>query len=229
LGAALYLDNKYSGNGRDYLLENAYLGPSFTSNQCKKALENNNLSFIEVSQDLLVKQVAQAMADGKLVSWFQGRMEWGPRALGNRSFLADPRREEMKDIINLKIKKREPFRPFAPSILEEKHTEYFENSISSPFMLHAFDVKSNKRSIIPAVTHVDGTARPQTVTKETNPLYWSLIKEFERITEVPVILNTSLNVQEPIVCTPDEAINCFMRTEADYLVLNSFVVKRSYE
>jgi carbamoyltransferase len=226
LGAALYLENKYTGRGREYILNDAYLGPSFNSAQCKKALEERNLSFVEIPQEMLIKQIARALADGKLVCWFQGRMEWGPRALGNRSFLADPRRKEMKDIINLKIKKREPFRPFAPSILEEKHSEYFVNSVSSPFMLFAFDVKSNKKNIIPAVTHVDGTARPQTVDKDSNPLYWKLIKEFEKKTGVPVILNTSLNVQEPIVCTPEQAIDCYMRTETDFLVLNNFLVER---
>jgi carbamoyltransferase len=133
----------------------------------------------------------------------------------------------MKDVINLKIKKRETFRPFAPSILVEHHDEFFDNSIPSPFMLYAFDVKIDKKNVIPAVTHIDGTARPQTVDKGTNPLYWKLIKEFEKITGVPVLLNTSLNVQEPIVCTPDEAITCFMRTETDYLVLNNFLVERA--
>jgi carbamoyltransferase len=229
LGAALYLENKHSGSRRDYILDNAYLGPAFNAARCKKALEDRNLCFIEIPEETLLEQVAQALAKGKLVSWFQGRMEWGPRALGNRSFLADPRREEMKDIINLKIKKREPFRPFAPSILEEKHSEYFVNSVSSPFMLFAFDVKSDKKNVIPAVTHVDGTARPQTVDKDTNPLYWGLIREFENITGVPVILNTSLNVQEPIVCTPEEAVNCFLRTETDCLVLHHFLVNRSYD
>jgi carbamoyltransferase len=226
LGAALYLEQKYAGTGRDFILDNAYLGPLFSSTQCKKALEDRNLSYVELPEDMLLGRVAQALADGKLVCWFQGRMEWGPRALGNRSFLADPRREKMRDVINLKIKKREIFRPFAPSILVEHHDEYFDNSIPSPFMLYAFNVKSDKKKVIPAVTHIDGTARPQTVDKGTNPLYWKLIKEFEKITGVPVILNTSLNVQEPIVCTPEEAIDCFMRTDTDYLVIDNFLIEK---
>ena len=153
-------------------------------------------------------------------------MEWGPRALGNRSFLADPRRGEMKDIINLRIKQRESFRPFAPSVLEERSRDYFDMSVPSPFMLYAFGVKAGMRSQIPAVTHVDGTARPQTVSKETNPRYWKLIYEFEKISGIPVLLNTSFNVQEPIVCTPEEAIRSFMSTGTDYLVLDDLFVSR---
>jgi carbamoyltransferase len=227
LGAALYLDQKYTGRGREYILDNAYLGPCYSLSQCKQALVNRNISYMELPEDLLINRLAQALADGKLISLFKGRMEWGPRALGNRSFLADPRREEMKDIINLKIKKRESFRPFAPSVLEEKSSEFFESPISSPFMLFAVDVKADKKEFIPAVTHVDGTARPQAVDHRTNPRYWKLIKAFEKITGVPVVLNTSLNVQEPIVCAPDEAIDCFQRTETDYLVLNNLLVERT--
>jgi carbamoyltransferase len=227
LGAPLILEHKYTGRDRGYILDNAFFGPSFNSSECADSLNARNISYEKLPEDELLKRAARGISEGKLVCWYQGRMEWGPRALGNRSFLADPRREDMKDIINLKIKKREPFRPFAPSVLEEKSQEYFHNPKPSPFMLFAFDVKDDKKGQIPAVTHVDGTARPQTVNKEINPLYWKLINEFEKLTGIPLVLNTSFNVQEPIVCTPEEAIDCFMRTEADYLVLNDLLIKRT--
>jgi len=226
LGAALLLEHKHTGRPRHYIMSDAYLGPSFSSSECERVLKGKNILYEKLDEDVLLQRTAHALAEGKLVCWFQGRMEWGPRALGNRSFLADPRREEMKDIINLKIKQRESFRPFAPSVLEEKSSEYFDYSGSSPFMLYAFPVKPEKRSQIPAVTHVDGTARPQTVNQETNPLYWKLIKEFEKLTGVPMLLNTSFNVQEPIVCTPGEAIESFIRTKVDYLVLNDLFIER---
>ena len=226
LGAALFLEHKYTGRPRHYVMNNAYLGPSFSSQECERVLKDKYIRYERLDEDVLLQRTAHALAEGKLVCWFQGRMEWGPRALGNRSFLADPRREEMKDIINLKIKQREQFRPFAPSVLEEKSSEYFDYSGTSPFMLYAFPVKPEKRSQILAVTHVDGTARPQTVNKETNPLYWKLIKEFEKLTGVPMLLNTSFNVQEPIVCTPGEAIESFIRTKVDYLVLNDLFIER---
>ena len=226
LGAGFYLEQKYTGRGRGYVLDNVYFGPSFTSSECEKTLGENNIPYERLLENVLVKRTAQALADGKLVCWFQGRMEWGPRALGNRSLLADPRREEMKETINLKIKQREPFRPFAPSVLEERSPEFFDNPGPSPFMLFTFDVKPDKRRLIPAVTHVDMTARPQTVNNGTNPRFWRLIKEFEKITGLPVLLNTSFNVQEPIICTPNEAIDCFKRTKADYLVLSELLIER---
>jgi carbamoyltransferase len=153
-------------------------------------------------------------------------MEWGPRALGNRSIVVDPRRAEMKDILNARIKRREPFRPFAPSILLEKTGEYFEKDYPDPFMIKVYPVRPEKRSVIPAVTHVDGSGRLQTVRKEDNPLYWQLIREFENLTSVPVVLNTSFNENEPIVCTPQEALDCFLRTKMDVLVLGNFFIKR---
>jgi carbamoyltransferase len=229
LGAAFYLEQKYTGRDREYVLDNVYFGPSFTSSECEKTLGDNDIPYEKLPENELVKRTARKLAEGKLVCWFQGRMEWGPRALGNRSLLADPRREEMKETINLKIKQREPFRPFAPSVLEERSSEFFDNLRPSPFMLFTFDVRPGKRGLIPAVTHVDGTARPQTVNKATNPRFWQVIKEFERITGVPVLLNTSFNVQEPIICTPNEAIDCFKRTKADYLVLNGLLVERRTE
>jgi carbamoyltransferase len=229
LGAPLILEQKYGTGDRGYIMNDAYLGPSFTSSECETALKNRQLKYVKLPEDELLKKTARALADGKLVCWFQGRMEWGPRALGNRSFLADPRRGEMKDIINLRIKQRESFRPFAPSVLEEKSREYFYMSAPSPFMLYAFGVKPDRRSQIPAVTHVDGTARPQTVNKETNPRYWKLIHEFEKISGVPVLLNTSFNVQEPIVRTPDEAIDSFLKTKVDFLILDDFFIGQPVE
>jgi carbamoyltransferase len=153
-------------------------------------------------------------------------MEWGPRALGNRSIVVDPRRPEMKEILNSRIKHREPFRPFAPSILEERVADYFEQTYPSPFMLMTYKVKPEKQKVIPAPTHVDGTGRLQTVSKEQNPIYWGLIKEFEKLTGVPVLLNTSFNDNEPIVCTPGEALDCFLKTNMDVLVMGRHVIEK---
>lgn len=224
LGAAIALDAWHSQEARNYEME-AYLGPCFSQGECIEALKQAGLSWKEMAEDDLCARVASSLAGGELVCWFQGRMEWGPRALGNRSLLADPRRAEMKDIINLKVKQREPFRPFAPSVLEERGYEYFGNPNPSPFMLFAFPVNPFRRKEIPAVVHVDGTARPQTVSKEANLRYWKLLKEFEKQTAVPVLLNTSFNVQEPIVCTPEEATACFLKTKVDHLVLNNLLVE----
>jgi carbamoyltransferase len=171
-----------------------------------------------------VTEVASFLADGDIIGWFQGRMEWGPRALGNRSILADPRRADMKDILNRRIKHREPFRPFAPSILEEAVSDYFDAPGLSPFMQLAFPVRPEKRAEIPAPTHVDGTGRLQTVSRNANPRFWTLLQEFRRQTGVPVLLNTSFNDNEPIVCRPQEAIDCFLRTQMDALVLGDFVI-----
>ena len=227
LGAALFLYRHFSGKSRQQGMTDAYLGPGFSTAECKAALDESKLQYTEMPDDQLCTQMAVAISKGKLVFWFQGRMEWGPRALGNRSLLADPRRADMKEKINVVIKQRENFRPFAPSVLEERSYEYFGNPQPSPYMQFTFPVNAAKRHEIPAVTHVDGTARPQTVSRETNPRYWQLIKEFEKITGVPVVLNTSFNVQEPIVCTPADAINCFLRTKAEYLVLGNLVVQNS--
>ena len=172
-------------------------------------ISNCEIRISKLDEEELVKETAKRIADGKVVGWFQGRMEFGPRALGNRSIVVDPRRAEMKDLLNSRIKHREPFRPFAPSILAERVGDYFEETHPSPFMLMAYKVKPEKRSVIPAPTHVDGTGRLQTVDRDENPRYWKLIKEFENLTGVPVLLNTSFNENEPVVCTPEEAINCF--------------------
>ncbi|MFQ6616830.1 MAG: carbamoyltransferase C-terminal domain-containing protein, partial [Fidelibacterota bacterium] len=174
----------------------------------------------------LAKEGAKLVADGKVLGWFQGRMEWGPRALGNRSIIADPRREDMKDILNSRVKHREKFRPFAPSILSEAVGDYFDQTYPDPFMIKVYNVLPEKRSEIPAVTHVDGSGRLQTVHKETNPLYWQLIKAFENLTGVPVVLNTSFNENEPIVCRPEEAVDCFLRTKMDALIIGNFLIEK---
>jgi carbamoyltransferase len=191
-------------------------------------LGNCNIEKIQ-GQELLCKKIAKEIAEGKVVGWFQGRMEWGARALGNRSIIGDPRRSDMKDILNLKIKRRESFRPFAPSIHLDAVSEYFETSYPDPFMLKVYKIRPEKRDIIPAVTHVDGTGRLQTVRKEDNPIYWQLIEEFRKITGIPVLLNTSFNENEPIVCKPEEALNCFLRTKMDVIVLGNYIVSRKQE
>jgi carbamoyltransferase len=162
-----------------------------------------------------------------VVGWFLGRLEWGPRALGNRSIVCDPRRPDMKSILNAKIKRRESFRPFAPSVLEEAVSEWFEEDDAVPFMMQVFQIREEKRPLIPAVTHVDGSGRLQTVYRRTNPRYYHLIKEFERLTGVPMVLNTSFNENEPVVCQPVEALECFVRTKMDVLVLGEAVIARN--
>ena len=174
----------------------------------------------------MTERTATAIAEGKVVGWFQGRMEWGPRALGNRSILGDPRRADMKEILNLKIKRRESFRPFAPSILRECVSDWFEDDDEVPFMMKVFPVKPEKRSEIEAVTHVDGSGRLQTVYEKTNPRYHALISEFYTMTGVPILLNTSFNENEPIVNTPEEAFDCFDRTNMDLLVIGNCVISR---
>jgi carbamoyltransferase len=232
VGAAYYIHHHILGQPRAFVMDHAYWGPKFTPQQIREALDQSNVhssgcSVASLPKEDLVRVVAKHIADGKVVGWFQGRQEWGPRALGNRSILVDPRRAKMKDVLNARIKHREPFRPFAPSILEECTAEYFERSYPSPFMSLAYSVRPEKRAAIPAPTHVDGTGRLQTVSRRTNPLYWSLIKEFQKLTGVPVLLNTSFNENEPIVLRPEEAINCFMRTKMDVLVLGNHVIEKS--
>jgi len=232
IGAAYYTYNNLMGNKRNYIMRNSYWGPEFTPEAIETALAPfreqlgpDGIHRLDDQEDL-ARATARLIADGKIVGWFQGRMEWGPRALGNRSIVVDPRRPEMKDILNERIKRREWFRPFAPSILEEATGEFFEINYPDPFMLKVYPIRPEKREIIPAVTHIDGTGRLQTVSKEENPLYYRLIKEFAKITGVPVVLNTSFNENEPIVCTPEEALNCFFRTKMDVLVLGPYILKR---
>src|SRR5205814_6308604 len=189
---------------------------------------NSNLRVVRIDDVAgLCERTARAIAEGLVVGWFQGRMEWGPRALGNRSILCDPRRADMKDILNAKIKRRESFRPFAPSILREHVAEWFEQDHDVPFMMQVFQVREEKRKLIPATTHVDGSGRLQTVHKETNPLYHQLITIYYQITGVPMVLNTSFNENEPVVCKPEEALDCFLRTKMDVLVLENFFITRA--
>ena len=177
--------------------------------------------------DALDAWTAEQIAAGRVVGWFQGRMEWGARALGNRSIVADPRRADMRDIINTRIKFRERFRPFAPSILEEAIDRYFVGGVPDPFMLQVYPIRPDKRAMVPAITHVDGSGRLQTVSERSNPRYWNLIRAFERITSVPMLLNTSFNENEPIVLKPEEALDCFLRTHMDVLVLGNHTVERA--
>ena len=224
-----YIHNKNSRkiekNKSKVIHENIYVGPSYSNQQIKKFLESQNISYQEFSSSELFPSVAQLIADGKIVGWYQGKMEWGPRALGSRSILADPRKSEMKDILNEKIKHRESFRPFAPSILEEYVSEYFDIDRISPYMLFVAPVKKPKE--IPAITHVDGTGRLQSVNKDANPSYYQLISEFQKITGVPIIINTSMNVMgEPIVNTPEQAYQMIIKTDMDYLVMGNYLVQK---
>jgi len=196
-------------------------------NKKLKILKNKGCSieYIENEEELCLL-TAKEIANGHVVGWFQDRMEWGPRALGNRSIVCDPRRPDMKDILNFKIKKRESFRPFAPSILREKVSEWFEIDDDVPFMMKVFPIRKNKQTQIPAVIHVDGTGRLQTVYRDTNPLYYQLIETFESLTGVPIVLNTSFNENEPVVCRPEEAMETFLRTQMDVLVLGNYFIFR---
>jgi carbamoyltransferase len=177
-------------------------------------------------EEELCRRAAAAISEGAVLGWFQGRMEWGPRALGNRSILCDPRRGDMKAILNAKIKRRESFRPFAPSVLAEAVGEWFEEDDAVPFMMQVFQLREEKRGQIPAVTHVDGSGRLQTVYRHTNPRYYRLIEYFQDLTGVPMVLNTSFNENEPVVCRPEEALDCFLRTKMDALVIGEFVILR---
>jgi len=227
LGSALYLRHGLLGlERRAEAMRHAYYGPGFSEAECRAALDEAGIPCERLEDDALLPRVASALAAGEIVAWFQGRMEWGPRALGNRSILADPRDARMKETINRKIKLREPFRPFAPSLLAEASERYFGRALDAPFMITVFPVLEQRRGEIPAVVHVDGTARPQLVERSTNPRYWRLIHEFEKRTGVPVLLNTSFNVQEPIVCTPRDAVRTFLATEVDHLALGNLLVSR---
>ncbi len=226
LGAALWWTARRRPAGTRSILPDAYLGPQYDEAACRVALAKAGLVAERLTDDRLYKQVASELAHGRLVFWYQGRMEWGPRALGNRSLLADPRREDMRELINSKVKCREAFRPFAPSVLADRAEEFFHVPAPSAFMQFTVRVKPSAKGILPAVTHVDGTARVQTVTREANPRFYDLLTTFGRLTGVPVLLNTSFNVQEPIVCSPDEAVRCFQRTQVDWLVLGNLLVGR---
>jgi carbamoyltransferase len=225
-GAAFYVWNRALGRERTYVQEHAYLGTEFTSQECAPAIAEAGLPYDSYDDERLVDVTTELILEGKVVGWYQGRMEFGARALGNRSLLADPRRTDMRDIINLRIKFREKFRPFAPSILEEHVGDWFEIDEPTPYMEKVFPIRAEKRAVIPAVTHVDGSGRLQTVSRSTNPRYHALISRFYQKTGVPILLNTSLNENEPIVRTPGEAIGCFLRTDMDALVLANHVIDR---
>jgi carbamoyltransferase len=226
LGGALFLAHSTHALKRVETPDLAYLGPEYSLEQCAVAAAGSGLE-VEQPADI-VERVADLLAAGKIIGWFQGRMEVGPRSLGNRSILADPRDPAMKDAINHRVKHRESFRPFAPSVLREVAHEYFEGVEDSPYMLLVYPVRPEQRSRVPAITHVDGTARVQTVTRDANPLFYGLIEAFGRRTGVPMLLNTSFNVRgEPIVCTPDDAIACFRGTGIDHLALGGLLLSKS--
>ncbi|HEY7914634.1 MAG TPA: carbamoyltransferase C-terminal domain-containing protein, partial [Blastocatellia bacterium] len=209
-----------------FVMQGAYTGPEFSDAEIRAELDRSSLSYESYGESELTERAAKDIAAGAVLGWFQGQMEFGPRALGNRSIIVDPRRADMKEILNDRIKKREPFRPFAPSILEEFVGDYFEQTHPAPSMLMVYQIKPERRAAIPAVTHVDGSGRLQTVSAEINPRYYRLISDFHRITGVPVVLNTSFNENEPIVCTPRDAIDCFLKTRMDVLYLGNHAVRR---
>jgi carbamoyltransferase len=227
IGAALYVAHQVLNQPRAFVMRHVYYGPQYTESEIRKELDETGVRYHRLTHDELIDQTAGQIADGKIAGWFQGRSEFGPRALGNRSILADPRRPDMKDILNQRIKFREPFRPFCPSVLSEATGEFFETDYPSPFMIQAYRIKPAQRSRIPAVTHQDGTGRLQTVDRDVNPLYWKLIRRFGDLTGVPVLVNTSFNENEPIVNTPREALDCFLRTNMDILVMGPFLLRKS--
>ncbi len=248
IGAAFLVWHESKGNARPsprsapregtedsrFRMDHAYWGPRFSNKTIETLLDSRQAEITAQGcavsraedEDALCRRAAKAIADGKVVGWFQGRMEWGPRALGNRSIVCDPRRADMKDILNLKIKRRESFRPFAPSILRGAVPEWFEVDDDVPFMMQVYPFREAKRALVPAVTHVDGSGRLQTVCRETNPRYYRLIEAFAGLTGVPMVLNTSFNENEPVVCRPQEALDCFLRTKMDVLVMEDWVVER---
>jgi carbamoyltransferase len=238
LGAAFYAwhaeSSSRNGQPRRFVMEHGYWGPEFDDAAITATLRDHDAAIREAGcvqrcwddEVALDAWTAGQVAAGRVIGWFQGRMEWGARALGNRSIIADPRRADMRDIINTRIKFRERFRPFAPSVAEEALDEYFVGAVPDPFMLQVYPIRPDKRCVIPAVTHVDGSGRLQTVSRRSNPRYWNLIKAFERVSGVPILLNTSFNENEPIVLRPREALDCFLRTHMDVLVIGCHVVER---
>lgn len=227
LGAALWVWHNVLGKTQRFHMEHAFWGPGYSDAQHRKAIESTGLAVQEYQgEDDLVDKASQLIADGNVVGWYQGRSEWGPRALGNRSILANPAITTMKDTINAKIKRRESFRPFAPSVLREDVPTYFEQNVYSPFMMHVVKIRPEWRERLPAVTHVDGTGRLQSVDAQSNPLYHKLISAFKRRTGVGMVLNTSFNENEPVVDTPEQAVDCFMRTDMDALCVGRYIVQK---
>jgi carbamoyltransferase len=236
IGSAFAVWHKLGGK-RTFVMDHAYWGPAFDAADISELLQKRRsdvaaagCALEKISDEAtLCRRAAAAIADGRVVGWFQGRMEWGPRALGNRSILCDPRRADMKALLNAKIKRRESFRPFAPSVLEEAVSDWFEEDDAVPFMMQVFQIREEKRPLIPAVTHVDGSGRLQTVSRHTNPRYHKLIKAYHDLTGVPMVLNTSFNENEPVVCEPKEALDCFLRTRMDVLVIGETILLRQNE
>jgi carbamoyltransferase len=227
VGVAYYIYNTILKNERNFRMEHAFLGPEYSDFEISSYLDGLGVPYRKLEGYDLLRETARLINEQNVVGWFQGRMEWGPRALGNRSILADARNPENQSKVNLKIKFRESFRPFAPAVIAEKSNDYFELDQSSPYMLLTAQVREDRRHI-PAVTHVDGSARLQTVSKEQNPLFYELLNEFDRQTGCPVVINTSMNVRgEPIVCSPHDAFKCFIRTEMDYLVMGSYLLSKA--
>jgi len=223
IGAAYQLHHQMTGSKRSFVMRDARIGPEYSNDDIRTFLDRAKIPY-EIPH-VLEDRAAQLIAEGNIVGWYQGRMEFGPRALGSRSILADPTRPEMKDLINKHVKHREEFRPFAPSCLAERASEFFEGCTDSPFMLFVYPVKKDKQELLPAITHVDGTARVQTVSDETHPRYYRLIQAFEKLRGVPVVLNTSFNVMgEPIVNTPEDAVRCFYSTGLDALAIGDYIV-----
>ena len=232
MGVASYIYHTILGHKRNFILENAYLGPEYSNTYIKKILDTNKIKYYEFkSENELIQRVAILIYENDVIGWFQGRMEWGPRALGARSILSNPCNPEMKEILNLKVKHRENFRPFAPVICDDDALRYFDcdEPIPEPadFMLMVYPIKKKWHKKIPAVTHIDGSGRLQIIKKIQNKSYYSLIKEFGRLSGIPVLINTSFNIRgEPIVCTPEDAYRCMMGTGIDYLVIDKFLIKR---
>jgi len=228
IGSALYVSNSVLKEGKRWVMSNSYLGDEHSDSFIKSELERYQMSYRQLDREQLLEKTSEEIKAGNVVGWFQGKMEWGPRALGNRSILAHPGYPNMKDILNARIKHRESFRPFAPTVLQERQNELFEQNHPSPFMLHVYKIRPEWRERLSAVNHVDDTGRLQTVVRDENPLYYDLIKKFESKTGIPVILNTSFNENEPIVCQPYEAIECFLRTKMDVLVIGSFFCRKDF-
>jgi carbamoyltransferase len=227
VGAAYYVWNQELRQPRSFVMTHAYTGPQYSEEEYAAAVRAARLTAERLEDDVLFRSVAERIAAGDVVGWFQGRMEFGPRALGHRSIVADPRRADMKDVLNARIKRREPFRPFAPSILADAAGAWFDQDYTSPFMVLVYKTKPDKRDKIPAVNHIDDTGRVQTVERGVDPRYYRLIEEFGELTDVPVLLNTSFNENEPIVMTPTEAVDTFLKTHMDVLVLGNYVVNRN--
>ena len=233
IGAAFSVWHKLGGK-RFFTMDHAFWGPAYGGDQIRDLVLKRSAEIqaagcreeICPSEREICDRTAAAIAEGKVVGWFQGRMEWGPRALGNRSIVCDPRRADMKAILNAKIKRRESFRPFAPSVIEEAVDDWFEEDDAVPFMMQVFQIREDKRAQIPAVTHVDGSGRLQTVSRNANPRYYKLIEAFRDMTGVPMVLNTSFNENAPVVCRPEEALDCFLRTQMDVLVLGDTIITR---